>query len=248
MRAGKKGFTLIELLVVIAVIALLLSILLPTLNKAKEFAKRSVCANNLKQVGLSLAIYAHSQDGKFPADRYDQSHWLWDASVKIVDEVMNSGGTKETFYCPSNVITPDEKERKWNYRVSLEYGGYRVTQYAWLIERGTWLKGPIQVNGNDPINQPKRYFLAKMGDVLNSGSIELVVDSTLSQLVGSDEYNPNDHDFQSVIGDQNKTSHMGRNLKPAGGNILFVDQHVDWRHFDHMALRYKKSNSPYFWW
>jgi len=154
----------------------------------------------------------------------------------------------ETFYCPSNHITPEELDRTWTYRVSLQYGGYRVTQYVWMIERGEWLKGPIQVNGNDPLDQPKRNFLKKMSDVVNSGIVELVADSTLSELIGSDEYNPDDHDFVTVIGDQNKTSHMGRDLKPSGTNILFVDNHVEWRHFNRMGLRYKKDNSPYFWW
>jgi prepilin-type N-terminal cleavage/methylation domain-containing protein/prepilin-type processing-associated H-X9-DG protein len=248
MKTTARGFTLIELLVVIAVIALLMSVLLPSLNKAKEFARRSVCGNNLKQVGLALAVYTQTNDGRFPVDKYDQSHWLWDTSVRIVDEVMNSGGAKETFYCPSNRIPPSDLERKWTYRASLEYGAYRVTQYVWMIERGTWLKGPIQVNGNDPPRQPKRNFIAKTTEVTNAGSVELVTDSTLSELIGSEEYNPDDHDFQAVIGEQNKTSHIGRNHKPSGGNILFVDNHVEWRHFERMGVRYKKSNSPYFWW
>ena len=55
-----KGFTLIELLVVISIIALLLAMLMPALRKAKEQAKRSMCANNLHQ--YSLAIHSYSAD------------------------------------------------------------------------------------------------------------------------------------------------------------------------------------------
>ena len=56
-RRGSPGFTLIELLVVVAIIALLVSILLPSLGKAREQAKKSFCANNLGQFGRATHIY-----------------------------------------------------------------------------------------------------------------------------------------------------------------------------------------------
>jgi prepilin-type N-terminal cleavage/methylation domain-containing protein/prepilin-type processing-associated H-X9-DG protein len=60
----QRGFTLIELLVVIAIIAILMAILFPVLNRAKEQGKRMVCFNNLRQLLLAWLLYADDYDGK----------------------------------------------------------------------------------------------------------------------------------------------------------------------------------------
>jgi len=67
MLKSKRGFTLVELLVVIAIIALLLSILMPGLSKAREHAKMVVCKANLKQLGLASMLFAQSNDSLMPA-------------------------------------------------------------------------------------------------------------------------------------------------------------------------------------
>ena len=61
-----RGFTLIELLVVIAIISLLVSILLPSLKRAKELAKITLCMVNLRQAGTFLYVYANDSDGYVP--------------------------------------------------------------------------------------------------------------------------------------------------------------------------------------
>ena len=72
VRSTSCAFTLIELLVVIAIIGILAAMLLPALSRAKLKAQRITCANNLKQTGLAMRLWADSNDGKFPW-KVDQS-------------------------------------------------------------------------------------------------------------------------------------------------------------------------------
>ncbi|HVX86629.1 MAG TPA: prepilin-type N-terminal cleavage/methylation domain-containing protein [Phycisphaerae bacterium] len=68
MKRRRSGFTLIELLVVVAIIALLISILLPSLARARDQAKKTACASNLHQLGIALTTYTAEFDGNLPPE------------------------------------------------------------------------------------------------------------------------------------------------------------------------------------
>src|SRR5213592_4764908 len=88
-RRRHTGFTLVELLVVIGIIALLISILLPALSKARRQAKTVQCQSNMRQVSMAMLMYINDNKGKFPPARvqdqnavYPNGFWWPDALVQ----------------------------------------------------------------------------------------------------------------------------------------------------------------------
>lgn len=118
MKTGRhkngKGFTLVELLVVVAIIALLASILLPSLGRAREMAKGASCLSNLRNIGISLLVYNQDNQGYYPSsysyidgNSGSSGYYHWTAALSSDDYVRSVTSGKfpkvaNQFVCPSH--------------------------------------------------------------------------------------------------------------------------------------------------
>ncbi|MFH1614041.1 MAG: prepilin-type N-terminal cleavage/methylation domain-containing protein [Planctomycetota bacterium] len=116
-RCASKGFTLVELLVVIAVIAVLLSVLVPALNSARERARRVVCANQHKQLGLAMGLYAQDNSDYLPPCAIYSQYMPYLIHDIAYDTTYNLGWlykkynpNPKLYYCPSAT----EETQKFN--------------------------------------------------------------------------------------------------------------------------------------
>lgn len=132
-KQHKRGFTLIELLVVIAIIAILAAMILPALARAKSKGQRTVCLNNLRQIGLFMQFYTDENNDYFPAHRnqglsiadHDPSLTNWWGSTIVT----YGGGRSNLFHDPAiqGKRLDDGTVWQWNFdcdRVGYGYNGY----------------------------------------------------------------------------------------------------------------------------
>jgi len=237
-RRCAGGFTLIELLVVIAIIAILASLLLPALARAKEAGRRAACKSNLHQMGTAILIYTQDNNNMLPDLRLPPyaplknpptalGLWPWDISTNFTGEMIANGASREVFYCPSN---PEfNSDYTWFFNITNNVG-FRITGYVWLLpgsgmnmassafpEAPYWKTNTIGGAGLSPSD-------AEVGvDIVMRDSDKKTWDRCSQGEFGTDA-------GAIAAGILQRTSHLVGNM-PAGGVIMCEDGHVEWRQF-----------------
>jgi len=145
-QRADRGFTLVELLVVVAIIALLMSLLLPTMTRAREQSRLTVCGSNLRQLGLAVTAYAHANRDRIPRGPavpmpYSPQGWDEWASNQLqigaLREFQGWGriirpelGEPRAFFCPSDDTNDpiEELDRLTGDPNADAYGSYLYRQ------------------------------------------------------------------------------------------------------------------------
>lgn len=134
----KRAFTLIELLVVISIIAVLMSIMMPALQKARTQAKILICGSNVKTISQSTMLYVEDNNKKFPTKgigpdgRYNtKDDFYWD------DAIFPYINNYEVYSCPVTITRYRDAVKK----IATDISGVEKYKYPGTIRFNTWLQG-----------------------------------------------------------------------------------------------------------
>lgn len=255
-RSQHSGFTLVELLVVIGIIALLISILLPSLNKARQSAKRVACASNLRQIGQMSMMYANDSDGWFPATSYpvalNAKLWGGYEGLGFLYAGGYSGDNVKVFFCPdyrnTNAYGSDLAANWFTTRTTSlqnrdDYA-MRGSSFAGYAYVANLRMGP-KTSADDP--DPNTFPPSKGGErgqytwpnfMLVQGPGRFIKRNPWATYTGSVAQSASDGvvAYDLVItgagygGGAQLASHIKGDV-PAGGNVLHADGHVEWYSF-----------------
>lgn len=230
-RSHRFGFTLVELLVVIGIIALLISVLLPALTKARQAASKVKCSAQLRNLGQAVVIYANANRGKMPQHRVNGQSWMWDIPVETRDQLVKCGAARSAWYCPD--FPEQDADKLWNFN-----GSYTVVGYFFMTTRIDMNYKPYV--GTQPTREwndldfygTRHYIdstrpsipsaLKAKGAPTNASEIELAADAIIRQ--------NNRWSAKGGWEGIHVSSHI-RDGMPTGSNILYLDGHVAWRMF-----------------
>lgn len=229
-------FTLIELLTVIAIIAILVSILLPTLSRIREVGKAIQCVSNLKQIGTAALSYASDYNSNWvpPRMKYNSGTvTAWSSNraflTALVGKDVTSSITASTPWfgasaanVPSGMVCPNA-----TYALTVNNTATNATlEYAYGINRQGLNNAGIDIYDSAYLGAAT-YFLPK---IKNPSSRFVHIDGT-NQVLNNGDANPNT--IYWVYG-ENRAAGKGicyRHSNRQVSNIVFFDGHVEARHW-----------------
>ena len=230
--SSRRGLTLIELLTVIAVVGILFTITAGVVSVMRSKAQKAQCTSNLRQIGVALINSANENRGRLP-DNASEGAWAWDVKYSVIQLLGKPSDLKEVAYCPQGEFP--EKDMLWEGFAS---GGFRAIGYVLLLP-GTPSVNPSELN--DTL-VPKPY-LGMDGKPRNPGAAqkELAVDATIS--LGYLNFSK----VQGMAPTPHRANHL-EGEKPAFGNVVFLDGHVETRPFAQMVNHVVDPRRAWFWW
>lgn len=217
-QSNEGAIRLLDVAAIVCVLGVLAVLFLFGASRSKEHALRTQCQGNLRQIGNALLLYSKDSNGLLPDcsranPRFTGPLWPWDMNTNLVSTLESLGATREILYCPANPTLNDD--RHWNFWQQT-HGSVSLIGYGMLF------KGIGQVPPN-----LWRADLAGDGQT-PPAETELSFDATACV----------DGDYQKIQGIWVDRSNHMRNKTPLGGNVLFEDQHVEWRDFKDMEVRF----------